>query len=281
MDENDEIFDFEQAYDEEFTNESHLLSDELIINHNDNYSNQVINKVMKNSLIPTKDTEPQQEQQHQEQQQQQEEEIVIDEDDEDQYDKFIPTDSEKIKKYKKDQEYLITVSKKPPTLLTPPENFSPVCGLIYRSSFPRIENFEFLLKLKLKSIICLIPEEYPPENIEFLNKNNINFYQIGLSGNKEPFVKIKPNLVNEALKILTNPENHPILIHCNRGKHRTGCIVGCIRKLQKWSLSMIFDEYRKFAYPKERPLDQQFIEMFDDSEIQNLAFENNWLPLKW
>ncbi|ODV93025.1 hypothetical protein PACTADRAFT_22109, partial [Pachysolen tannophilus NRRL Y-2460] len=165
--------------------------------------------------------------------------------------------------------------------VTPPENFAFVCGEVYRSSFPKEENFEFLKKLKLKSVICLIPEEYPSENLNFLQEYNINFFQIGMSGNKEPFVKIKPELVERALKIVLNPEHQPILVHCNRGKHRTGCLIGCIRKLQKWSLSMIFDEYRKFSYPKERPLDQQFIEMFDDDEINKYAYEKGWLPLKW
>ena len=56
--------------------------------------------------------------------------------------------------------------------------------------------------------------------------------------------------------------NHPILIHCNQGKHRTGCLVGCIRKAQHWSLVSIFDEYRRFAGDKARVVDQQFIERF-------------------
>lgn len=164
--------------------------------------------------------------------------------------------------------------------LTPPENFSLVCGQIYRSAFPKEENLEFLSRLKLKSIICLISDDYPDENMNFIKSQGLNFYQVGLSGNKEPFVKIKANLIEDALKIVLNPANHPILIHCNRGKHRTGCLVGCIRKLQKWSLSMIFDEYRKFSYPKQRPLDQQFIEMFDDDEINEYLTSRNWLPIK-
>ena len=41
----------------------------------------------------------------------------------------------------------------------PPENFSHVVGEIYRSSFPRLENFSFLHeRLKLKSI--LVPVSY-------------------------------------------------------------------------------------------------------------------------
>ena len=88
-------------------------------------------------------------------------------------------------------------------------------------------------------------------------------------------------MITEAVKIVLNPENQPILIHCNRGKHRTGCLVGVIRKLQNWSLTLIFDEYRKFACPKERPMDQQFIELYDDTEILEYCYEYDLLPLKW
>lgn len=164
----------------------------------------------------------------------------------------------------------------------PPENFSHVVGEIYRSSFPRPENFAFLQKrIKLKSILVLIPEEYPQENREFMEDAGIKLFQVGMSGNKEPFVNIPSDILTRALEVAINPANHPILIHCNRGKHRTGCLVGCIRRLQNWSLTMIFDEYRRFAFPKARALDQQFIEMYDDHVIKKNAHENNWLPIKW
>lgn len=169
-----------------------------------------------------------------------------------------------------------------PREVIPPENFSHVCGEIYRSSFPRPENFEFLRdRLKLRSILVLIPEEYPAENMRFMEETGIKLFQVGMSGNKEPFVNIPSDLLTKALAIVLDPSNHPILIHCNRGKHRTGCLVGCIRKLQNWSLTMIFDEYRRFAFPKVRALDQQFIELYDDREIIRLARERNWLSVEW
>lgn len=165
--------------------------------------------------------------------------------------------------------------------LTPPENFAPVINKIYRSSFPQPSNFPFVKKLKLKSILCLIPEDYPEEHEQFLEKENIKLFQLGMSGNKEPFVKISHNLITEAIKIVLNPANQPILIHCNRGKHRTGCLVGVLRRLQKWSLTIIFDEYRKFAAPKERPMDQQFIELYNEVELEEYAKENSLLPIPW
>ncbi|CAN3354722.1 inositol diphosphatase Siw14p [Diutina catenulata] len=165
--------------------------------------------------------------------------------------------------------------------LTPPENFAPVIKTIYRSSFPQPSNFEFIKSLKLKSVLCLIPEEYPEAQSGFLAENDIKLFQLGMSGNKEPFVIISADLITEAAKIVLNPANHPILIHCNRGKHRTGCLVGVIRRLQQWSLSLIFDEYRKFAAPKERSMDQQFIELYSDAALQEYCESQGWLPLSW
>ncbi|ANB13089.1 putative tyrosine protein phosphatase SIW14 [Sugiyamaella lignohabitans] len=174
----------------------------------------------------------------------------------------------------------------PPLLAAPnslycPPNFGMVLGSIYRSSFPRPENFAFLKKLGLKSVLVLIPEPYPEENLTFLQENGIQFFQVGMSGNKEPFVHVSHATITKALEIALNPANHPLLIHCNRGKHRTGCLVGCIRRLQDWSLTMIFDEYRRFAFPKTRPLDQQLIELYDDSEIYERASRNNWLTFRF
>lgn len=165
--------------------------------------------------------------------------------------------------------------------LTPPENFAPVVNKIYRSSFPQAQNFPFLKKLGLRSVLCLIPEEYPESHAEFFEQEGIKLFQLGMAGNKEPFVKISADLITDAMKVLLSPENHPILIHCNRGKHRTGCLVGVLRRLQGWSLTIIFDEYRKFAAPKERSMDQQFIELYDQSDIKRYAEEHKYLPLPW
>ncbi|ESR41824.1 hypothetical protein CICLE_v100128101mg, partial [Citrus x clementina] len=45
--------------------------------------------------------------------------------------------------------------------------------------------------------------------------------------------------------------------------HRTGCLVGCLRKLQNWCLSSVFEEYRHFAGLKSRDTDLKFMETFN------------------
>ncbi|XP_022639872.1 probable tyrosine-protein phosphatase At1g05000 isoform X2 [Vigna radiata var. radiata] len=145
---------------------------------------------------------------------------------------------------------------------------------------------------------CLCPEPYPETTSEFLKDNGIRLYQFGIDGCKEPFVNIPNNTIREALKVALDVKNHPLLIHCKRGKvcimnlflriyfryflellffnfsvihdqHRTGCLVGCIRRLQRWCLSSVFDEYQRFAGAKARVSDQRFIELFDISCLKH------------
>ncbi|GAA5824468.1 hypothetical protein JCM3770_003720 [Rhodotorula araucariae] len=146
--------------------------------------------------------------------------------------------------------------------LRPPENFAMVSPRLYRSSFPRTRNFPFLRSLGLKSVMVLVQEPYPEENLEFLKAEGIQLFQFGIPGNKEPFVSIPEDKIVGALSTILDARNHPMLIHCNKGKHRTGCVVGCLRRLQTWSLTSIFDEYRRYSHPKSRAMDLQCIEAF-------------------
>ncbi|KAL6562277.1 Tyrosine-protein phosphatase dsp1 [Orobanche gracilis] len=155
-------------------------------------------------------------------------------------------------------------------VFVPPLNFAMVDYGIYRSGFPDVSNFPFLKTLGLRSIIYLCPEPYPVPNVQFLEENGIRLFQFGVEGSKEPFVSIPDDVIRRALEVLLDERNQPFLIHCKRGKHRTGCLVGCLRKWQNWCMSSIFDEYQRFAAAKARVSDQRFLELFDVSSIKQI-----------
>ena len=160
-------------------------------------------------------------------------------------------------------------------ILMPPSNFSMVDVGIYRGSYPTFKNFSFLQHLKIKTILFLCPEEYSPTNTDFLKKNGMQLISIPMAGNREPITIIPTDLMNEALYTIADSRNHPIYIHCNKGKHRTGTVIGCLRKLQLWTMSAIFEEYRRFAGNKARALDQQYIELY---EPPDKIFQSEFLP---
>jgi hypothetical protein len=64
-------------------------------------------------------------------------------------------------------------------------------------------------------------------------------------------------LIIQALTYLLQPQTFPTLVCCNMGRHRSGTVVGCYRKLQRWALSSILEEYRRYAGAKVRVLNEQ------------------------
>ncbi|RKP07320.1 protein-tyrosine phosphatase-like protein [Thamnocephalis sphaerospora] len=129
--------------------------------------------------------------------------------------------------------------------LVPPLNFALVEAGIYRSGHPNPKNYRFLKKLGLKSILFVAKEDYPQEMLAWLQSNGIAFYQYRTAGNKV-------------------------------ASHRVGCLVGCLRKLQNWSLSSILDEYKRFA-AKQNIADQEFIELFAAPVVYKDAYRPGWL----
>jgi tyrosine-protein phosphatase SIW14 len=150
--------------------------------------------------------------------------------------------------------------------LLAPENFALVEDGVYRSSFPRKKNCPFLRTLGLKTVISLVPEAVPDGMVEFYESCNTALERRGLEGNKWPFKNIDRAVLQNILNIILNPARRPLLIHCNKGKHRTGSVVGCLRRIRGWSLSSVFNEYILYAYPKCRLEDQQLIESFEFDE---------------
>lgn len=49
-----------------------------------------------------------------------------------------------------------------------------------------------------------------------------------------------------------------------------------MRKLQKWNLTSIFEEYRRYAGPKVRLLNEQFIELFDTDLVTIPTNKPKW-----
>ena len=148
--------------------------------------------------------------------------------------------------------------------LIPPSNFGFVEQDLYRSSLPTQSNFSFLQTLHLKTVVYLSQDEPSSLFLEFLKEQNVKFCPLLSPDSKAASQRFSEQLALDALEIILDPDAYPILVCCTMGIHRTGAVIGCFRKLQKWSLNAIFDEFRRF-YGTGKPSDihEQFIELFD------------------
>lgn len=159
----------------------------------------------------------------------------------------------------------------------PPLNFSPVISTdvsLYRSGYPMPINYRFIKeRLNLQTIIYVgDKEDTSREYIDFLQREKINFIQIGMESCRDTDIQKK---LDQILHIILNVDNYPILIHSNKGKHRVGIVVGIIRKLlQGWSIAGIYQEYGIFSGGMKEETDLEFITMFET----NLIVNKNKLP---
>ncbi|KAN0059927.1 hypothetical protein ACQY0O_007900 [Thecaphora frezii] len=154
----------------------------------------------------------------------------------------------------------------PSGTIVPPLNFDMVARGIYRSGHPNERNFGFLHRLGLKTVVYLANEEYRPNMANWAKQNGIRILHYRLDLNKEPLAEMDATTVTHALRSILDPSNHPMLLHCNKGKYRVGCIVGLIRRIQGWSHTSIFEEYARFAGSKIA--DVEWIEVFDVASVR-------------
>jgi tyrosine-protein phosphatase OCA1 len=124
-------------------------------------------------------------------------------------------------------------------------------------------DFPFLEKLQLTKIIYLAPDDPSRSFVSFCADSGIELLHLGKEQHKTPWKPISEDVVLRTLTHIMEPASYPLAIMCHLGRHRTGTAVGCLRKLQRWNLASIFEEYRRFAGAKVRPMNEQFIELFD------------------
>eukprot|EP01112_Ceratiomyxa_fruticulosa_P005641 TRINITY_DN1638_c0_g1_i2.p1 TRINITY_DN1638_c0_g1~~TRINITY_DN1638_c0_g1_i2.p1 ORF type:complete len:171 (-),score=28.78 TRINITY_DN1638_c0_g1_i2:85-597(-) len=162
----------------------------------------------------------------------------------------------------------------------PPMNFGMVADDLYRSGQPNELNFPFLEKLNLKRIIFL-GDEPSPQLLNFIDDQSIELSHLGMENyvpsSASGWNPISEDVVIEALRLILNPSHYPLAIIDNLGRHRTGTVIGCLRKLQRWNLTSIFEEYRRYAGSKVSLLNEQFIELFDTDLVSIPENPPYWL----
>jgi len=162
-------------------------------------------------------------------------------------------------------------------IVVPPLNFDVVAAGVYRSGHPNERNFDFMQRLGLRSIMYLANEDYRENVSGWAQASGLKIFHLPLETNKEPFAEMDAGHVAQALSAVVDKRNLPMLIHCNKGKYRVGCLVGCLRRLQGWSHTSIFEEFARFA-GTNKIADQEFIEVFDLTQVTiEDEFKPDWL----
>lgn len=162
--------------------------------------------------------------------------------------------------------------------IVPPLNFCPVETHLYRSGQPSTINQSFLNQLNLKMILWLSSEEPSDEFLEYCQENDITIEFVGIINNDNyqqhgsmmnPWDSLNEPTIKKALELIADRHNYPLLVCCGMGRHRTGTVIGCLRRLQGWNLASVSEEYRRFTGSRGgRILVELLMENFDIDSVE-------------
>ncbi|ORX88987.1 hypothetical protein K493DRAFT_235017 [Basidiobolus meristosporus CBS 931.73] len=129
--------------------------------------------------------------------------------------------------------------------IVPPFRYGIVESNIFRGAYPKERNLRFLKRLKLKTVLSLIPDQPTQELVTFCREHGIINMMIRVKKPKEN-VPLNFSKVVQILEIIINPEYHPLYLHCIDGSVVTGVVVMCLRKLQFYSVPSALTEYARY-----------------------------------
>ena len=160
----------------------------------------------------------------------------------------------------------------------PPIRFSPVETHLYRSSYPRSQNFPFLSQLNLRTVISLTPEPPEVDLVTFARENDITIYHFTTLKDHAADFPLKTPSLKKVLELVLDKTKLPILIHCLRGNTATGLVVAAMRVMAGWRKDIALDEYAKFL--KSHEVDGEsalaFLERLEN--VGDLRFTEDNLP---
>ncbi|XP_002988621.2 probable tyrosine-protein phosphatase DG1060 [Selaginella moellendorffii] len=168
-----------------------------------------------------------------------------------------------------------STSAAPLAVMSIPENYGIVEPGIYRASALKVHSLAFVSNLHLKTLLHLSPEPLCPVIGTFLQQSAVNLIHLGArEGKPASWKPVSENMMKDALEIVLDDSMYPIMVTCSSGIQQTGTFVGCLRRLQKWNLTSIIEEYRRYAGNKAHYANEQFLELFDEDIVKlpsNLA----------
>ena len=128
-----------------------------------------------------------------------------------------------------------------PIEITGAPNLHQVSSTLYRSAQPSAEGMRNLQALGIKTVINLRAFHSDQDELTGLKLNDEHIFMKTWHPENEDVVRF--------LRIATNPERQPVLVHCQHGADRTGSMVAIYRvAVQGWSMDEAVLEMTKGGF---------------------------------
>lgn len=123
-------------------------------------------------------------------------------------------------------------------------NFGKVSDNYYRGSQPDAVEFQELKRLGVKTVIDLRNDKIEKAS-EWARSAGLQYVNIPLTTKRAP----TEDQTNYFLKLVNDPENWPVFVHCKGGRHRTGEMTAIYRITQDgWTADQAYNEMKKYDF---------------------------------
>ncbi len=124
------------------------------------------------------------------------------------------------------------------------ENFGQVSECYYRGSQPGSASFAELKQLGIRTVIDL-QEDGKREEPAWVRKLGMQYFNIPLSG-RRPATATQTEYF---LKLVNDPQNWPVYVHCKGGRHRTGEMTAIYRiSHDGWTADQAYKEMKQYGF---------------------------------
>jgi tyrosine-protein phosphatase SIW14 len=150
------------------------------------------------------------------------------------------------------------------------DNFGRVDDKYYRGAQPDGSDYADLAAAGVKMLINLTSDDAQANEEAMAAAAGMKYVQLPMTTRVPP----TPERVVEFLKIVTDPANQPVYVHCVGGRHRTGVMSAIYRMAQHgWTGEQAFKEMKQYKYGADflHPEFKTFVLGFMDDAAQAAA----------
>jgi protein tyrosine/serine phosphatase len=126
----------------------------------------------------------------------------------------------------------------------PVENFGKVSDTYYRGAQPNAEGFARLKELGIKTVIDL-RKDSRAEAPDQARTAGLQYFNIPM----KPSVAATAEQTSYFLRLVNDPANWPVYVHCKGGRHRTGALTAVYRITRDgWTAEQAYEEMKRYDF---------------------------------
>jgi protein tyrosine/serine phosphatase len=124
------------------------------------------------------------------------------------------------------------------------DNFGEINPTYFRGAQPEGNDYANLAAFGVKTVVDL-QKDFQAGEQGLVEKAGMRFYRIPMTTRVAPTAE----QIASFLKIVNDPANQPVYVHCAGGKHRTGVMTAVYRMTKDaWTSDQAFKEMKKYDF---------------------------------